>query len=195
MIIDKLLLFLRKPRVLALILATLFSLLIYATTQQVYRQSANDPQIQIAEDTAAGLAAGMPANSLSPAPGRTIDQGLAPFVVIYDESGSPIAGSALYKGELPKPPKGVFEHAGKGQNRITWQPEKGQRYAAVITHYKGPNDSGFVMSARSLNETEDRIMELGSLVFFGWIAAVLLIIITSSRGIHHLRKIVGRKNK
>ncbi len=40
------------------VVLTAVALMVYAAVQQVYRSSANDPQIQMAEDTAARLAAG-----------------------------------------------------------------------------------------------------------------------------------------
>ena len=42
------------------IIIVIFSGLVYAIVQQNYRQSANDPQIQIAEDLATAISQGQP---------------------------------------------------------------------------------------------------------------------------------------
>lgn len=194
--IDGFITLIRKPRVLALFLATLFSLVVYATGQFIIRSSANDPQIQMAEDTAAGLAAGMPSGAITPPPGRVIGESLSSFTVIYDAGGNPTAGSANYKGALPKPPKGVFDYAGShGQNRVTWQLEKGLRFATVIVPYTASGSNGYVMAARSLRESEARTREFGRITFFGWLTSILLIFLTSHTVTHHVRRIVSRKKK
>ena len=66
---------------------TLFCGLIYATVQQSYRMDANDPQIQMAEDTARALESGQPASSLVPSGKVDIAQSLAPYLIIYDTNG------------------------------------------------------------------------------------------------------------
>ena len=96
---------------------------IYVTVQQDYRQSANDPQIQLAEDAAALLDKGAtPAWNAS----NQIDAGtsLAPFVVIYSASGTPIAGSGLINGALPAIPAGVLAFVsahGEGSRHVAKQ--------------------------------------------------------------------------
>ena len=49
-------------------LATATSLLVYLAVQQVGRQTANDPQLQVARDAAAALAGGQPAASIAAGP-------------------------------------------------------------------------------------------------------------------------------
>jgi hypothetical protein len=131
--------------------------LVYLAVQQVLRQAANDPQIQLAEDATNALAQGeTTTNILSGA--RTVDigQSLAPFLILYDESGKPVASSGLLHGEMPVPPPGVFEYTrANGQNRVTWQPEPAVRIAAVIQHFAGAKP-GFVLAGRSLREVEVR---------------------------------------
>jgi hypothetical protein len=57
----------------------------YLISQQVLRMSANDPQIQLAEDAAGRLAAGE--NAARVVPERLVDMAnsLAPFVIVYDD--------------------------------------------------------------------------------------------------------------
>jgi hypothetical protein len=194
--IDAIISLIRRPRFLALILSAIFFVTIYAAGQSILRSSANDPQIQIAEDMAESLGGGMPAAAITPGPGKTIEKGIAQFVVIYDKDGNPTAGSATYRGALPKPPQGVFNYAGeRGQHRVTWQPEKNLRFAVVIVPYKTSEASGFVMSARSLREVDARIETLGGIALYGWLVSLIVIALTSATGMHHVRKMTGRSKK
>jgi hypothetical protein len=153
---------------------TFFCLLAYIVGQQVYRHSANDPQIQMAEDIAARLSKGEKASSQVPQEKVDMEASLAPFVLIYDEHGSVIAGSGYLEDALPTPPAGVLKYADDGtENRISWQPTRSARNAAIIEHFNGRNGSGYVLVGRSLRETEIRIQQLGSLVSIVWAAAMI----------------------
>jgi hypothetical protein len=123
---------------------------IYGVGQYILRAGADDPQLQLAEDTAAQLNAGHPIDGIST---QTVNiaSSLAPFVVIYDNQGNPIAGSARLDGQIPKIPKGVLGHA-KPQHRVTWQPRDDVRIAAVVQ----ASDKGYVVAGRSLREVERR---------------------------------------
>ncbi|MEP6776035.1 MAG: hypothetical protein ABJA50_10615, partial [Chloroflexota bacterium] len=147
---------------------TALSGLVYVVAQQTYRQSANDPQIQLAEDAAAQLEAGAQPQALAGSNKVDIAHSLAPFLIIYDDTGSPIASSAQLNGQTPPLPLGVFTDARKsGEDRITWQPQEGVRSATIITHFAGPHP-GFVLSGRSLAETEHRIDQITPLVALAW---------------------------
>jgi hypothetical protein len=127
--------------------------LVYVAVQQSLRMNGNDPQIQIAEDTAAALSAGTNIEALMPAQNVDIAESLAPFMIIYDGSGKIKASNAKLHGVDPVIPAGVLDSARQnGENRVTWQPESGVRIAAVIAAYH----DGYVLSGRSLRETEKR---------------------------------------
>src|SRR4051812_38340448 len=88
--------------------------LVYAGVQQTYRQSANDPQIQIAQDIANAISQGAPAESIAPATGTTdIKKSLAPFILIYDDSGKLLGSSAILDGKNPSYPSSVLDSAKK----------------------------------------------------------------------------------
>ena len=139
--------------------------LVYVTVHQNYRQSLNDPQIQIAEDGAAALAAGkQPAEIVNR--GSLIDAGksLAPFIAVYDAKGTTLEASGLVNGKPPKPPVGVFDHAKQwGENRVTWQPDPTTRIALVVVPV---NDSRgyFVASGRNMREVEARTDKLTQMI-------------------------------
>ena len=85
--------------------------LIYATVQQNYRQSLNDPQIQMAEDAAAALGQGASAEAIFQSTSNVvnINSSLAPWLAIilpdgtiYQSkvgTGSPLVVSTAFMGE------------------------------------------------------------------------------------------------
>src|SRR5271154_1856176 len=100
---------------------TVVCALAYAAVQQDYRQSANDPQIQMAEDAAAALASGTAAQTLVPSDTVNIGTSLAPYLVFYSASGTPVMGNGLLNGALPNLPQGLFTYtAGAGEDHVTW---------------------------------------------------------------------------
>lgn len=141
--------------------------------QQDYRQSANDPQIQLAEDAAVALDRGAaPQWNAS----NQIDAGtsLAPFIVIYSASGTPVAASGLINGSLPTIPVGIFTSVNAhGEDRVTWQTPTGLRFAAVIVPYS----NGYVLAARSLREVEIRENKLSYQVGLPWIFSIILMLV------------------
>lgn len=153
--------------------------LVYGTVQQVYRQSANDPQIQIAEDLARYLAQGGSPQNAVPAVKIDIAQSLAPFIIVFDDNAQPILSSAILNGKIPVPPAGVFDYVRKyGQDRITWQPRTDVRSAIVVARYTGQN-SGFVLAGRSLREIEKRESRLEFFVAAGWLATLIATLFVS----------------
>lgn len=96
--------------------------IVYAAIQQSIRQGANDPQIQMAEDAAAKLAGGQSAQSVVPLEKVDIANSLAPYLIVFNANGNPVASSAQLDGQTPTIPAGVFDAAKqKGEDRITWQ--------------------------------------------------------------------------
>jgi hypothetical protein len=130
--------------------------LVYLAVQQELRQTANDPQIQIAEDAAAALENGAAVESIVPAEKVAIERSLAPFVMVFTDRGEVAGSSALLHGQTPQLPAGVLEYVrSHGEDRVTWQPEAGARIAAVVVRYTG-SPPGFILAGRSLREVEAR---------------------------------------
>ncbi len=152
-------------------LMTLFALLAYVLVQQDLRQSANDPQIQMAED------------NISPAslPAIDISQSLAPFVIIFDDNGKPIASSGTLNGATPVPPAGVFDYVRTsgggnlrptdvfGEDRFTWEPESGVRVAAVVVR----QGSDFILAGRNIREVERREDRAVLTTLAAWLVGVV----------------------
>lgn len=166
--------------------------LIYAAVQQNYRQSANDPQIQMAEDAAALLEKSwLPAAVVPKTEPIDIKESLAPFIIVLDDNGEIIGSSAKLENRYPIPPSGVFAFLKTGQgdvfglfkqfksgmkneSRLTWQPETGVRIASVIVRVSGTHP-GFVLAGRSLRETEKRTEQLAFMVLVVWVMAAITI--------------------
>src|SRR5690242_11381612 len=69
--------------------------LVCLTVQQVLRQDANDPQIQMAEDAANAAASGAAVESLLPAGRVDMGRSLAPFMIFYDDAGKVVVRRQL----------------------------------------------------------------------------------------------------
>jgi len=160
------------------VLTTAICGLSYLLVQQNIRQSANDPQIQIAEDIASDITTGKDPRSLKVDIKTDISKSLSPYVIIFDDKGVEIASSVQLDGKTPIVPAGIFEYVRtRGQNRFTWEPKNGVRSAVVVTRYTG-RESGFVLVGRSMREVEnreDRILKLTALAWLVTIGALFVV--------------------
>ena len=151
---------------------TVACLLVFVGLQQVLRQGANDPQIQLAEDTARALDGGaVPATLVA---GSKVDIGtsLAPFIAVYDQSGAVLATDGTLDGSPPRPPIGVLEAArSAGIDKVTWQPRAGVRIAAVVVPWGG----GTVLAGRSLRIVEERVSQLQVLDLAAWLGGLIAV--------------------
>lgn len=153
--------------------ATILSLLIYTAVQQNYRQGANDPQIQIAEDTANLLTSGGSIQSITPSTQVDLSKSLATFIIVYDSNGKELVSSAILDNKTPVLPDGVLNDAkNKGELRFTWEPKAGVREATVVAYYSGKTQ-GFILSGRSLKEVEVREDWLSKYVFLSWLGSLI----------------------
>lgn len=153
--------------------------LIYVSVHQNYRQSLNDPQIQMAESAAFMLADGEIHSSVGavvPKAAINIEIELTPWLAVYDSSRKLLGSSGILTKEDLHPPAGVFDaaknNAGKGtdrpyENRVTWQPELGIRQALVVVYV--PERDLYVVAGRSMREVEMREWQLERMVGLGWL--------------------------
>ncbi len=160
--------------ILACIITVIFGAM-YAAVQQNYRQSAYDPQIQMAEDTAAFLSAGgdiQKVPTLYTQINTSVDfaSSLASFVIVYDSAGKVVTATGNMNGSTPTPPMGVLQSAQTyGENRLTWQPQYDVRIATVVVPYTSSTTTGFVLVGRNLREVENRVSVLtqGAAILWG----------------------------
>jgi hypothetical protein len=151
-------------------LVTFTSLLVYVAVQQVLRLGANGIPAELAEKTSINLE-----NAKSPldsVPGEIIDisKSSGTFAMIFDKDKNLLASSAVMGIAEPSYPKGVFDYVDKnGEDRITWQPQKGLRFATIAIKA----GDKYVVAGRSLKETEKLINTVGNLVFYAWLACMI----------------------
>jgi hypothetical protein len=169
-------------------LATLLVGLTYVAVQQSYRSSANDPQIQMAEDAVALLDGGALPKSVLPQNSVELTTSLSPFLIIYDSSGDPKLSNATLQDIVPVIPLGSLVYAkANGENRITWQPAPDVRIASVIVPFSG-GDGGYVLAGRSLREVENRVSQLTTMLGLGWavtLAITLFLVLVLETFLRH----------
>ena len=147
--------------------ATIAAGLFYGETQHELRSSANDPQIQMAEDAAARLDTGAAPDSVLPTSRVDLSRSLAPYLMVFDSRGSLLASSLTVDGRPPAYPDGVLESVrSAGEEKVTWQTTSGYRSATVAVAYR----DGFVVAGRSLREIERREGDAILIAGAGWIA-------------------------
>lgn len=177
----------------ALVLAgisTILGLALYEIPQQVLRQGANDPQIEMATNLVAflnkyGVTDGLLQGALT-TNGSSVDmaKSLSPFLIVYDDEGRALGSTGQLDGQAPSPPKGVFDYVRQhGEERVSWQPvlgsEHGVRIAAVVERVNG-NQPGFVLAGRSLREVEAREAQVEHMAGLAWIGMLALILFGSA---------------
>jgi len=146
--------------------------LVYAAVQQDLRRGADDPQIQMAEDAARAIEQGTPAEARVSDETIAIERSLAPFVAVFDDRGEILKSSGMLHGRAPRLPAGVLEYVRRhGEDRITWQPERGVRVAAVVARCAGERPC-FVLAGRSLREIEKREAAILLMAFLAWVVAM-----------------------
>lgn len=152
------------------------------------RSSANDPQIQMAEDAADAISSGHAFENVLPKVRVDISKSLAPYLIIYDNQGHIFSSSATLHGKVPQLPDGVFSETQKrGELRFTWEPLQGVRQAVVLIAYPGVN-SGYVLAGRSLREVENRMDDLGIAILAGWITSFIVSFIVVWISVYFLSK-------
>lgn len=159
----------------------------YLVGQQGYRQSMNDPQIQMAEDAAGSLSRdNTPANVVPRGVASiNIANDLAPWITVYDASGTPLESDAVLDGAPPRMPAGLLDTSTWSaqktwqspfglETRVTWQPRPNIRQAVVLVQFAPPyGKEGFVAVGRSMSAIEERIINLTELAAVAWGATII----------------------
>ena len=156
---------------------TAVSGLTYVAVQQNYRNSLDDPQLQLATDGAARLDAGAAPESVATSPTIDAEQSLAPFVIVLGAQDNVLATGATLGSGGAVPPAGVLAAArANGTNRVTWQPRPGVRIASVSAAAK---DGRVVVAGRNMRAVEARIDDLGKITALAWGAALIGVLIAT----------------
>jgi hypothetical protein len=171
--------------------------------QQLLRRGADEPQIQMADDYAAGLASGQMPSDVIPRPSaivltpqvverggqdRSIDpliqvvggvdigRSLQPFAVVYDDSGKPIFFNGVLDQAVPTPAPGRLQLSSQplpGQVHLAASPRRPHRCRRTP---RGRAASRFRLVGRSLTLVEEQEGLLYHATFIGWFVLVGLLI-------------------
>ncbi|MED1204405.1 hypothetical protein [Heyndrickxia acidicola] len=145
--------------------------LTYLVMQQTLRLGANQAPLESAIDAKLALQRGTSPESALPGNKLDASESLDTFVMIYDKKMTPVASSGTINGQIPHYPIDVLKNVAlKGEEKVTWQPQRDLRYATVAVRY----NHGFIVGARSLKETESLIGSIGNLILAAWIACFVL---------------------
>ncbi|HEV7622155.1 MAG TPA: hypothetical protein VGO09_10490 [Flavisolibacter sp.] len=160
----------------ALAIITIIMGLIYVSVQQVYRTTANDPQIQIAHDIVSRMNEGKSVEKYFAVDTIDLQNSGSVFLEMYNEEGKPLRSTGLLKGELPQLPAGVINFAKvKGEDWVTWQPAKDVRMAMVLVRTAAA--PFFIIAVgRSLAEVENRVSRLTTVIFICWILCIIILL-------------------
>lgn len=158
----------------------------YVCTQQSLRSGADVPAVMAAKQAAMELENGeTPQNAL---PEKTdIRTSLTPFVYIYDSNKNLVASSAAYGSETIVYPISILSEIDKkGENRVTWQPRPGLRFATVGIQY----DGGYIVGCYSLSESENTISRICTLLLIcsALYAAGCAVLLWIAGAVLHARK-------
>jgi hypothetical protein len=146
----------------------------YFGVQQTWRMGADQLPVRLAGDAAVALAAGAPPDSIVGTPAVDVSLSLAPWIVVYDRNGDPVASGATLDGRPAQVPQGVFKSAdssGDRGDRVTWQPRAGVRQAIAVQAVRG-GPGGYVAAGQSMREVEAQIDVFGLAFLLAWLAAV-----------------------
>lgn len=169
---------------------------VYAVGRHILRQSANDPQIQQAQDWADQISSGAAPTNLAMGPFIDPTHSLAHFGIVYDKDGN-IASSSVTAPTTMLQPDGVLAAVSVSPNKethFTWQPTSGVRFATVIKQTSFADKTYYVLAARNLRETEKRIDQTAVIIFWSWVAGLALIAVilhgngVASRALSRIRR-------
>jgi hypothetical protein len=159
------------PWIVGAIVLTIAFAAIYVVAQQLDRQGADEAPARLASQVAAQLDDGVLAE-VDDADRVDLERSLAPFYVVYGESGSPESGSGYLDGELAQVPAGVIETAvQKESNGVSWEPRPGLRFATIEV----VADGKVVLAGQSLVPSESRTEQFGILLLLGWVVGLAIL--------------------
>jgi len=152
---------------------TIILLVVYASVQQTYRSSANDPQIQIARDACSNINKGKP--GLFTNDSIDLATSLSTFTELFDKNGKSVQSTGFLNGRFPQPPAGIFEFTNaQNEDMLTWQPQADVRMAMVFEKVAAPGE-GFVAVGRSLKEIEVRESNFLRMIEIAWLLCMVLL--------------------
>ena len=175
----------------AIAIITILIGLVYATVQQTYRSSANDPQMQIVNELRTRLEFGKPIENYLKQDSVDLENSLGIFVATYDKNGQPLQSNALLDGKLPQLPSGVLKYvSAHKEDWVTWQPRKTIRLALGIAATNS-EPVAYVAAGRSLIEVERRTSRLITICGICWTLCMVIVLINWLFNYYADKKLLG----
>ncbi|MCL2826321.1 MAG: hypothetical protein FWD72_02820 [Eggerthellaceae bacterium] len=136
---------------------------VYVSFQQQARLGADVPAAMAAQQAAYEL--GLGASPQEALPAQTdMAETITPFVMVYDNNKKLVAASTDMGGfSYPQGCLDQIDSSNGGDNRVTWQPESGLRFATVGIKV----ESGYVVGAYSLSESENATDRFSNTLLMG----------------------------
>ena len=148
-----------------IIAITFVCLIAYSMGQQIIRQSANLAPFQMANEAKIGLEGSESITQIFGDRLTDFTKSQMPFVIVYNLDKKPVSSTTLTENNIPQIPYGVLDSAKKsGQDRVTWQPQSGLRFATVVIPFK----DGYIVGGQSLTEFDRNVQKLNDLVLAIW---------------------------
>ncbi|SRR5260221_6738319 len=160
---------------------TLVFLGIYGAVQQDLRQSANDPQTELAENAAAYLTSNSAfgagnSSQLNLTNKVNLGTSLSTFIGVYDNNLKLFVTNAMLNNQDAIIPEGVLQTAvNDGRNTVTWQPQPGLRFAVVAVSFEKDGKKWVAVSGRSLRLVEERIDRIGLMLLIGYLLTLVAV--------------------
>jgi hypothetical protein len=138
------------------------------------RLSANEAPEQLAVATKLKLQSGKSLDSIIPTDKVNLSKSLDSFFMVFDTNKRLKASSGVMGDTEPPFPQSVLDNISQShEDRITWQPQPGLRFATVALKYS----NGYIVAAHSLQETENVIGKITTLVFTLWFSCLIVSVI------------------
>jgi len=161
----------RSTALLLVILVTIIFGTMYVLLQQYGRSSANDQPMALAQSVADEFKNASNQSTL-PLGKLDITTSLQPFVIIYNKTYKPVAGTGYLDGKLPVIDKGVLQNTKTDSyHKVTWEPKSGTRIATVVVKV----GDYYILGGQSLKPTEDRDSQMFKLVALGWLVSEIVV--------------------
>jgi len=153
--------------------ATIVLVAAYTMVQQSTRLAADDLPLATAQTVKHELENGTTPADVIPAIKTDLKTDSTVFVTVTDAQQHVLASSATLNGQPSLPPQGTFDYTSRHDtDHFTWQPQAGVRLATRILTYKIGSTTGFIVTGRSLSQTESRTDEYGKMALAAWVAVL-----------------------
>jgi len=141
----------------------------YLVAERIDREGTDESILRLASQVVRELKSGE-TNTVEALARVDLATSVLPFVIVFDATDAPVAGTGYLDGELGTIPSHVLESArASGTHHAAWQPEPGLRFTTVEMAV-GP---WVILAGQSLKPSEARTEQVGTLVLSAWLSVII----------------------